>query len=338
MIHAPNPSDQVALTNFAVDMIPDFLHQACILEEATFHVSGVVNKCNCRIWGSHVVQRSQRARAEKRDAKVLEYFYGLRKPLCPHSFDVAFSDAKIYKIGAPALPDSCMPFGMKEEDNLTELVAVTPGPDLLYHILAVSVVASVEDDAIQSNIAGFVCVFTVSSRSNCRHVPTDQLESVVKEICADDDSGDEIMIPELDEFDSDNNTVIDNDPQDSNDEHLANTKKMTEPNKQCGEGEQSRNEVNDETNASDSSAVTPPHATLKRPPVKDPENRLEGGLKVHKMVHVPPSNNKKNGAMRKCRVCAKHKIRKETSIMCASCGVALCKLSCFNVYHTKKNY
>ncbi|XP_023709965.1 protein CLP1 homolog, partial [Cryptotermes secundus] len=105
-----------------------------------------------------VVQRSQRARAEKRDAKVLEYFYGLRKPLCPHSFDVAFSDAKIYKIGAPALPDSCMPFGMKEEDNLTELVAVTPGPDLLYHILAVSVVASVEDDAIQSNIAGFVCV------------------------------------------------------------------------------------------------------------------------------------------------------------------------------------
>ncbi|PNF36876.1 hypothetical protein B7P43_G08883 [Cryptotermes secundus] len=203
--------------------------------------------------------------------------------------------------------------------------------------------------------------FTVSSRSNCRHVPTDQLESVVKEICADDDSGDEIMITELDEFDSDNNTVIDNDPQDSNDEHLANTsavpdaqkntrnykfkdfilncvEKMTEPNKQCGEGEQSRNEVNDETNASDSSAVTPPHATLKRPPVKDPENRLEGGLKVHKMVHVPPSNNKKNGAMRKCRVCAKHKIRKETSIMCASCGVALCKLSCFNVYHTKKNY
>ncbi|PNF23477.1 hypothetical protein B7P43_G07725 [Cryptotermes secundus] len=114
--------------------------------------------------------------------------------------------------------------------------------------------------------------------------------------------------------------------------------KMTEPNKQCGEGEQSRNEVDDESIASDSSAVTPPPATLRRPPVKDPENRLEGGLKVHKMVHVPPSNNKKNGAMSKCRVCAKHKIRKETSVMCASCGVALCKLSCFNVYHTKKNY
>ncbi|PNF40383.1 hypothetical protein B7P43_G01593 [Cryptotermes secundus] len=112
---------------------------------------------------------------------------------------------------------------------------------------------------------------------------------------------------------------------------------MTEPNKQGGEGEESRNEVDDESIASDSSAVTPPSSTLKRPPVKEPVNRLEGGLKIHKMVHVSPSN-KKNGAMRKCRVCAKHKIRKETSVMCAGCGVALCKLSCFNVYHTKKNY
>ncbi|PNF20319.1 hypothetical protein B7P43_G13691 [Cryptotermes secundus] len=55
------------------------------------------------------------------------------------------------------------------------------------------------------------------------------------------------------------------------------------------------------------------------------------------MVHVPNSNNKKNGALTKCRVSANHKVRKETSIMCAGCGVALCKLSCFNVYHTKKN-
>ena len=45
----------------------------------------------------------------------------------------------------------------------------------------------------------------------------------MNEICSDDDSGDEIMIPELDEVDSDNNTVIDNDPQDSNHEHLPTT-------------------------------------------------------------------------------------------------------------------
>ncbi|PNF20206.1 hypothetical protein B7P43_G16196 [Cryptotermes secundus] len=44
--------------------------------------------------------------------------------------------------------------------------------------------------------------------------------------------------------------------------------KMTEQNKQCGEGEQSRNEVDDESIASDSSAVTPPpleKTTSERP-------------------------------------------------------------------------
>jgi hypothetical protein len=61
---------------------------------------------------------------------------------------------------------------------------------------------------------------------------------------------------------------------------------MTEPNKECGEGEETRSEVDEESIASDSSAVTPPSRTLKRPPVKDPANRLEGGLKIHKIVHV----------------------------------------------------
>jgi hypothetical protein len=64
--------------------------------------------------------------------------------------------------------------------------------------------------------------FTMTSCSKCRRVPTDQLESVVNEICADDESGDEIMIPELDEDDNDN-TVMDSDPQDSNHEDLATT-------------------------------------------------------------------------------------------------------------------
>ncbi|KAF4533321.1 hypothetical protein B566_EDAN004442 [Ephemera danica] len=73
-----------------------------------------------------VVERSGAARAEARDSRVREYFYGLRTPLYPHSFDVRFSDVRIYKIGAPALPDSCMPLGMKAEDNMTKLVAVQP--------------------------------------------------------------------------------------------------------------------------------------------------------------------------------------------------------------------
>jgi hypothetical protein len=69
MIHALKLSDQVARTNFAVDMLertdasPDFLHQAGFSDEATFPVSGAVNRYNCRIWGSqnpHVTQLGER--------------------------------------------------------------------------------------------------------------------------------------------------------------------------------------------------------------------------------------------------------------------------------------
>lgn len=74
------------------------------------------------------MERSKQNRAENRDNRINEYFYGTaQSPLFPHSFDVRLSDVKVYKIGAPSLPDSCMPVGMKPEENLTKLVQVTPG-------------------------------------------------------------------------------------------------------------------------------------------------------------------------------------------------------------------
>ena len=48
---------------------------------------------------SQVVERNQHARSEARDAKVREYFYGIKNNLFPHTFDIKFSDIKIYKIG-----------------------------------------------------------------------------------------------------------------------------------------------------------------------------------------------------------------------------------------------
>lgn len=60
-----------------------------------------------------VVERSKELRHDTRDLRIKEYFYGLRTPLYPFSFEVKFADLKLYKIGAPPLPDSCMPIGMK---------------------------------------------------------------------------------------------------------------------------------------------------------------------------------------------------------------------------------
>ncbi|CAG2056979.1 unnamed protein product [Timema podura] len=133
-----------------------------------------------RLYNELVVERSQGTRAEGRDGRVREYFYGLRTPLYPHSFDVWFSDTKIYKVGAPALPDSCMPLGMKAEDNMTKLVVVTPGPNLLHHLLAVSFAASTEEDVITTNVAGFICVTNVDMERQCMTVLSPQLRPLPK--------------------------------------------------------------------------------------------------------------------------------------------------------------
>jgi hypothetical protein len=35
-----------------IDASPDFVRQVCFLDKTTFHVNGVVNRYNCRIWSS----------------------------------------------------------------------------------------------------------------------------------------------------------------------------------------------------------------------------------------------------------------------------------------------
>lgn len=105
-----------------------------------------------------VVERNKNIRAETRDLRIREYFYGSRSPLYPHSIDIKWSDMKVYKIGAPSLPDSCMPLGMKAADNMTKLWPIQPGPGLLHHLLAFSFAETVEQDVLKKNVYGFVCV------------------------------------------------------------------------------------------------------------------------------------------------------------------------------------
>ncbi|GJQ80829.1 cbc [Trypoxylus dichotomus] len=111
-----------------------------------------------------VVERSKSARSEARDQRIREYFYGTAKnSLYPHSFDIKWSEIRIYKIGAPALPDSCLPLGMKAEDHLTKLVQLTPNAGLLHHLFAVSFSEKDDDEIINSHVAGFVCVTNVDT-------------------------------------------------------------------------------------------------------------------------------------------------------------------------------
>jgi len=110
-----------------------------------------------------VVSRNREQRSESGDNRIKQYFYGPHNNLFPHSFEVSFSEikGKLFKIGAPELPDSCIPLGVSIADNKTKLVAVNPNPrDLLNRVLGVSYTSATED-VIITNLAGFVVVTEV---------------------------------------------------------------------------------------------------------------------------------------------------------------------------------
>lgn len=106
-----------------------------------------------------VVEKSVAQKVEAREKAVREYFYGSKVPLYPHSIEMKWSEAKIFKIGAPTLPSSCLPVGMETEDQSKKLVSVTAGPNLIHHVLSVSFADPANDDVVQTNVVGFVCVY-----------------------------------------------------------------------------------------------------------------------------------------------------------------------------------
>ncbi|CAB1325459.1 unnamed protein product [Coregonus sp. 'balchen'] len=120
-----------------------------------------------------VVERSKDCRREVRDDKIREYFYGFRGiSFYPHAFDVRFSDVRIYKIGAPSIPDSCLPLGMSQDDTQLKLVPVTPGRDLTHHVLSVScadegeeVAGGVRRGLLESPVCGFIVVTNVDTQA-----------------------------------------------------------------------------------------------------------------------------------------------------------------------------
>lgn len=130
-----------------------------------------------------VVERSRALRSETRDHRVREYFYGYKSPLYPHSYDVKWSEVKIYKIGAPTLPTSCLPLGMTATDNKTKLVVVQPSLTLLHHILSISFADSTDEDIVTTNVTGFICVTNVDIERQTITILSPQPRPLPKNIC-----------------------------------------------------------------------------------------------------------------------------------------------------------
>lgn len=75
-----------------------------------------LNKCyhlscfiyNIPVWSIffQVVTRSQEFRRDSRNERIRQYFYGIKKNFYPHTFEIKFSDVKVFKIGG----ESCLLF------------------------------------------------------------------------------------------------------------------------------------------------------------------------------------------------------------------------------------
>jgi hypothetical protein len=85
------------------------------------------------------------------------------------------------------------------------------------------------------------------------------------------------------------------------------------------------------------SSWTPAPTPLKQAPKSDPPGRLDGKLENHKPVHIPPTKKAKTPT-RRCRVCIRKNIKKETIFVCTHCGIPLHPEGCYTQYHTLKHY
>jgi hypothetical protein len=71
-----------------------------------------------------------------------------------------------------------------------------------------------------------------------------------------------------------------------------------------------------EKDSADDESLTSTPALRKRQRLKNPADRLQGGLRKYKMVHVPARKKNEGAASRRCRVCSTHERRKETMFIC----------------------
>lgn len=81
LLHQLKPNDRPLRLNFANEMLvridenPTFLQNVLFSDEATFHLSGVVNRHNCRIWGSRHPHASE---MHERDTPKVNVWLGLK--------------------------------------------------------------------------------------------------------------------------------------------------------------------------------------------------------------------------------------------------------------------
>ncbi|CAI4231496.1 unnamed protein product [Auanema sp. JU1783] len=110
-----------------------------------------------------VETRSSVARKSQRNNSIHRYFYGTRSnKFYPHTFEMSFSEIILCKIGTDKLPDSCLPFGVKQDDHQTKVVLVPPSADHIHRMFAVSPCPTVSQAVVKASVLGFVVITDIN--------------------------------------------------------------------------------------------------------------------------------------------------------------------------------
>jgi len=82
-----------------------------------------------------------------------------------------------------------------------------------------------------------------------------------------------------------------------------------------------------------------PEKQTQRGSKQDPQGRLSGDLRIHKLDKtVAGGEGKKKYPARQCKVCAAHEKQSKTRYICKLCVVPLHKGFCFEKYHSVTYY
>ncbi|GBM49856.1 Polyribonucleotide 5'-hydroxyl-kinase Clp1 [Araneus ventricosus] len=144
--------------NFEIDIL-------CVLQEERLYLQLQRDMPSCvkmifipKLDG--VVERSRPVRSQSREARVREYFYGPTNQLQPFTFEVKYSDIKVFKVVTRSVREDEQ-FLADVTPNDAKLEHVPLGYNLVDQVLGLSNADTFKEDLMLMHVIGFICITNV---------------------------------------------------------------------------------------------------------------------------------------------------------------------------------
>ncbi|KAF8763501.1 polyribonucleotide 5'-hydroxyl-kinase Clp1-like [Argiope bruennichi] len=127
------------------------------------------------------VERNRYEKSEDREACIRKYFYGPINQVQPFTFEIKYSDIKVFKVQARPINRYSYALDDIKQDDL-ELMPVLLSPKLIDQILGLSSADDEHEDIIYMPVIGFICITGVDIARNRIRVLSPQPSPLKKKI------------------------------------------------------------------------------------------------------------------------------------------------------------